>query len=107
MNKLTIIAVAKDGNDIISTPFHVYANDGMTEDDILQAIRDASMEFCSTDAGREVLEHDTHGDFNFGDFVDYVPKTIMARHGFTIGHVSDRVITVDHDEKLIPDYFPE
>jgi len=67
--------------------------------DIIKAVKDACNEHCRTEGGKRDLEA-TCGDFNWGDFITYVPNEICERHGFRYVNTVD-TITVDHDELLI------
>ncbi len=73
--------------------------------DVVQACKDAALEFVKTDEGRKVYFAATGEDFNWGDFVEYIPDDICIRHGFLpITNARSVNITVYHDEHLIDEY---
>ena len=62
--------------------FLINAEDDMTPDDILKAIKMASVEYCSTPEGIKVYEGNHH-HFNYGDFNTYVPNRICKKYGIS------------------------
>lgn len=67
-----------------------------------QAIKAAAADFLKTERGKKALK-ETYGNFNYGDFVTYVPDTICKKYGFIVGDSCVTDIITDHDESLIPD----
>ena len=67
------------------------------EFDIKSAIKAAVSEFLST--GLTELDCD---NFTYGDFVDYVPKNICEKHGFTIEATILSDICVDDNKNMLP-----
>lgn len=66
------------------------------------AIRAAAADYLHTNQGKAALE-DTCGNFNYGDFVNYVPDHMNKKHGFVIQEVNIVSIVTDHNEDLRPD----
>lgn len=75
MTKYAIPACEQDGLHMRGFCFFINAKDGMTPDDVLEAIKQACVEYCSTPEGRKVYE-DNCKHFNYGDFDTYVPNSI-------------------------------
>lgn len=54
--------------------------DDMCASEVKRAIAKASVEYCQTEEGRDVFEHNCR-NFNYGDFNLYVPNEICGKYG--------------------------
>lgn len=82
MAKHIIPTYEQDGMNVRIFCLLIDAEDGMTPDDILEAIKKACVEYCSTPEGRKVYE-DNCNHFNYGDFNAYVPNSICKKYGIS------------------------
>ena len=81
-------------------------NNAWSDNDILNAIKDASKEYCLTDDGRKTYDRNCC-NFNIGDVIAYVPKEILQHHSIISIEEKDTV-TLDFNEQLVneEDIFP-
>jgi len=68
--------------------------------DVVSALRDAARDFSKTEKGQGTLE-ETHGAFNWGDLVEYLPEDVCVRHGIRIVDTFQTDLVVPHNEMLI------
>lgn len=100
LNLKTIVATDQDGLDVhtlVITLEVIYHNI-----DIEQAVMDACKEYCQTEDGKRTYCDCNCCNFNWGDFVTYVPNSICERHGFKI-YDMDYVeeLQVDFNQQLV------
>lgn len=81
-------------------------NDTWSDDDVLNAIKDAAKDYCLTDDGKKTYDGNCN-NFNIGDLIAYVPKTILQQHGIISIEEKD-TISMDFNEQLVneDDIFP-
>lgn len=81
-------------------------NDAWSDDDVLNAIKDAAKDYCLTDYGKQTYDGNCN-NFNIGDLMTYVPEAILQQHG--IVHIKEKdTIAIDFNEQLVDeeDIFP-
>lgn len=97
-----IILKDQDGMDIALTALLLETEDNTT--DMRASVKSACEEYLSTPEGRETYEHNCR-NFNWGDFILYVPNEICRKHGFTKIDTFTQDGEIDYNEQLakIPD----
>ena len=101
MVKYAIPACKQDGIKMRGFCFLINAEDGMTPDDVLEAIKKACVEYCSTPEGRKVYE-DKCNYFNYDDFNTYVPNSICKKYGISKNKTKYNCLEpVCFDEQLV------
>lgn len=70
----------------------IQAPDDMSSEDVLEAMKKASIDYCCTEEGKETFHHNCK-NFNIGDFDLHVPNTICLKYG--IQKITNDDITVD------------
>lgn len=85
-NIVTICATEQDGLNVRTLCIciqiqNTHIDKLKTEDDIINAIKEACDEYIRTDEGRQQYEYNC-GCFNWADFEPYVPNSICRKHGF-------------------------
>lgn len=80
--------------------------DAWSDDNILNAIKDAAKEYCLTEDGKKTYDGNCN-NFNIGDVIAYIPKAILQRHGIISIKEKD-TMTIDFNEQLVDedDIFP-
>lgn len=81
-------------------------NDAWSDDNILDAIKNAAKDYCLTDDGKRTYDGNCN-NFNIGDLIAYVPKDILQQHGIISVEEKD-TISMDFNEQLVneDDIFP-
>lgn len=81
-------------------------NDAWSDDEVLNAIKDAAKDYCLTDDGKRTYDGNCN-NFNIGDLIAYVPKAILQQHGIISIEEKD-TIAIDFNEQLVNenDIFP-
>lgn len=83
------------------TAFIINAQDHMSSEDVLEAIKNASIEYCNTEEGKETFLGNC-GCFNIGDFDACVPDEICQKYGITKDHSNDiTTFNMDFNEQLV------
>ena len=101
MTKYAIPACEQDGLHMRGFCFFINAKDGMPPDDVLEAIKQACVEYCSTPEGRKVYE-DNCKHFNYGDFDTYVPNSICKKYGISKDKTKYNCLEPVHfDEQIV------
>lgn len=83
MNQKTVIYILTDRDGLDVRTYAMLVHTELDTKRLEQAIKAASQEYLNTDAGRKLWD-DNCGNFNYGDFMAYIPADICVRHGFTI-----------------------
>lgn len=111
MKTVTLIATeygaANHGlNNNIVTLNITIKNDAWSDDEVLDAIKDAAKDYYLTDNGKRTYNGNCN-NFNIGDLIAYVPKAILQQHGIISIEEKD-TITMDFNEQLVDenDIFP-
>ena len=101
MNKrIQVIATEQDGLQTRSIVIELEILSPLPNFDILKAVKDASLEYCKTDEGKDTFTHNCDC-FNWADFNMFVPNTICQKYGFLkIGDCLD-TFNVNFDEQLV------
>ena len=68
--------------------------------DLDSAIHAAATEFCKTEEGRKVFDHNCES-FNWGDFALHVSNEICEKHGFKQVNYIDTDEFVDFNKQLV------
>lgn len=69
----------------------IAAKDGMTREDVLDAVKKSCEEYVRTEDGKRTYDCNC-GAFNYGDFDVYVPNEICKKYGIEKGmHVSEMI----------------
>lgn len=81
-------------------------NDTWSDDNVLNAIKDAAKNYCLTDDGKRTYDGNCNS-FNIGDLIAYVPKAILQQYGIISIEEKD-TMTIDFNEQLVDeeDIFP-
>ena len=111
MKTVTLIATeygaANHGlnNNIVTLDITI-KNDAWSNDEVLDAIKDAAKDYCLTDDGKKTYDGNCN-NFNIGDLITYVPKAILQQHGIISIEEKD-TIAIDFNEQLVDenDIFP-
>lgn len=83
MKTVTLIATeygaANHGlnNNIVTLDITI-KNDTWSDDEVLDAIKDAAKDYCLTDDGKRTYDGNCN-NFNIGDLIAYVPKAILQQ----------------------------
>lgn len=96
-NQKIIIAKDQNGLDIRFLILVLEGDDGI---DIMDAVKKACEEYCSTEEGKETLDYNC-GCFNWADFEMHVPDEICEKHGFRKICSDVSMDEVDWNEQLI------
>lgn len=104
MKTVTLIATeygaANHGlNNNIVTLNITIKNDAWSDDEVLDAIKDAAKDYCLTDNGKRTYNGNCN-NFNIGDLIAYVPKAILQQHGIISIEEKD-TIAIDFNEQLV------
>lgn len=79
----------------------IAAKDGMTREDVLDAVKKSCEEYVRTEDGKRTYDCNC-GAFNYGDFDVYVPNEICKKYGIEKGmHVSEMIGGLDFFEHLV------
>lgn len=101
MTKYLIPAYEQDGMNIRICCLLINAKDGMTLDDVVEAIKKASTEYCTTPEGRKTYEGNC-GNFNYGDFDAYVSNSICKKYGISKSNAKYHYVDpVCFDEQVV------
>ena len=81
-------------------------NDAWSDDEVLDAIKDTAKDYCLTNDGKKTYDSNCN-NFNIGDLITYVPKSILQQHGIISIEEKD-TIAIDFNEQLVDenDIFP-
>lgn len=102
MNKFTFVAVDENGDYQYNFGINLDAEDGMKPDEIEEAIKKASVEFCRTETGRRIYDRNG-GSFTYEDFSRYVPNDICKKYGIEKAGEHDRIIVTEPLEEQLVD----
>lgn len=95
-----IQAVEHDGFDTRHITIELNVQENMNRDDVLEAMKKASMEYCRTKEGKETYEGNCN-NFNYGDFSAYVPNSICIKYGIQKADVNTAIFSVIFDTQLV------
>lgn len=104
MKTVTLIATeygaANHGlnNNIVTLDITI-KNDTWSDNEVLDAIKDAAKDYCLTDNGKKTYDGNCN-NFNIGDLIAYVPKAILQQHGIISIEEKD-TIAIDFNEQLV------
>lgn len=108
MKNVTISAIEQDGRHTRCLSIDLSVRDGMSQEEVVDAIMKASTEYCRTEEGRKTYEGNCN-NFNYGDFEAYVPDEICEKFG--IKKIDSMITTFEvvFDSQLVSesDIFPE
>lgn len=93
-----ITAIERDGFDIrtLTLKFDIPSKNF----DLVSAIINAATDFCKTEEGKEVYEHNCN-NFNWADFAMHVSNEFCRKYGFEMLDVMCEDMVVDWDEQLV------
>jgi len=95
-----IVAIEQDGLDVrvMTITFDVPSK----EFDIMAAVKAAATDYCMTEDGTKVYEHNC-GEFNWADFEANVSNEFCEKYGFKMVDSTLGDLEVDWDEHLVDD----
>lgn len=101
MAEFIISTYEQEGTSVRICCLLISAKDSMTSDDVLEAIKKASTDYCTTPEGRRTYENNCNC-FNYGDFDVYVPNDICEKYGISkIGARYNYIEPLCFDEQLV------
>ena len=102
MKNVVVTFVDRDGFGLNFTLFNMILNvkEDMSSEDVHDAIAKASLEFCQTEAGREIFSANNNS-FNYGDFDIYVPNEICKKYGIEKVDSICSFMEADFNEELV------
>lgn len=97
---VTLLATEQDGLDTRTHAFRFLVNkEYAVPDKLKERIREISTEYCKTEEGKQVLDHNCHS-FNYGDFV-LIPQSFMEKYGVQYLADTPDIIDVIFNEDLV------
>lgn len=101
MAEFVIPTYEQEGTNVRICCLLISAKDGMISKDVLESIKKASTEYCTTPEGRMIYENNCNC-FNYGDFDVYVPNVICKKYGISKNDSKYNYIEpVCFDEQLV------
>lgn len=94
------IGADNHGLDTRYSSFTINARHEMTTEDVIDAIRKASTEYCQTEEGRKVYSGNCH-NFNIGDFDAYVTNELCQKYGIQKVESNTASYFMDFNEQLV------
>lgn len=93
-------AIEHDGLKTRQIAIELKVRPDMKQDDILNAIKQASLEYCLTKEGKDTYSYNCN-NFNYGDFSTYVPNDICTKYGICKANIETDTFSVIFDEQLV------
>lgn len=91
MQKLRLIAKDDEGEIVLN----LSVKDGMSDDEVLEAINKATRDYLATKEGQNIYATNA-GYFDYSAFETYVPNEICSKYGIEKDKIPDKLVLVDN-----------